>query len=152
MGYIPLDVKKDRVNHWVSHHPQPFESLLPQNLTDEMLTMITSEIELAGDGGGSNLKYSELLAYTVLILVGHARGVASFSLDQPTFIRAMRLYAHTLHLELLRRQRKLRYSPRFSLEEILVRESYQLTFLEEGAKEMYEHLSDQAGPNADTAP
>lgn len=142
MGYIPLEVKKDRVNHWVSHHPQPFESLLPQNLTDEMLTMITSDIELAE--GGGNLKYSELLAYTVLILVGHARGVASFSLDQPTFIRSMRLYAHTLHLELLKRQRKLRYSPRFSLTEILVREAYQLTFLEEGAKEMYSHLGASA--------
>lgn len=148
MGYIPLDVKKDRVNHWVSHHPQPFESLLPQNLTDEMLTMITSEIELVDNGG--NLKYSELLAYTVLILVGHIRGVASFSLDQPTFIRAMRLYAHTLHLELLKRQRKLRYSPRFSLEEILIRENYQLTFLEEGAKELYSHLDagDQPAPDS----
>lgn len=140
MGYLPLDVKKDRVNHWVSHHPQPFESLLPQNLTDEMLTMIASEIELGEQG--NNLKYSELLAYTVLILIGHIRGVAQFDLDQPTFIRAMRLYAHTLHLELLKRQRKLRYSPRFSLAEILIRESYQLTFLEQGAKELFGQLDD----------
>lgn len=142
-----MELKKEQINRWISDYSKPYESLLPQNLSDSILNLILDEVNVeSNDDGKKVLLNSELLAYVVLILSSHVNGVVSFSINEKDLVTNISCYAHCLHLESMQRNKKLTYSPKFCLDSILTKENYQLQFTDSGSEEFY-HSNDAINLN-----